>query len=343
MNPSLPAKGHIPFIVPTTGPRYPGGMQGPPRRARLAIRPLMPGRASAATVWPYGTLLGREQRKLSRRLLAIRRMLLILLWTLVAIPVQAVCILLPGRPKIVFARCYWSTFYRIMGLKVRVIGAATKAGGRPVVFASNHSSWLDIPVLGGRLEACFISKDDVARWPVVSTIAKLGRSVFISRSRNTTARERDAMQARLASGDNLVLFPEGTTSDGSRVLPFRSSFFAIADGAARPLVQPVSVVYDRLGYLPTGRAARPLFAWYGDMDIASHFWRIAQYRGLRATILLHPPMDPADFANRKALAQAVWATVADGAATLRQNRPPRPAPSASAAPASVDETAPAYA
>ncbi len=64
-----------------------------------------------------------------------------------------------------------------------------------------------------------------------------------------------------------------------------------------------------------------MFAWYGDMDLASHFWRFAQYRGLRVTVLLHPPLDPARFASRKALSQAVWRVVADGASTLRQNRP----------------------
>ena len=99
------------------------------------------------------------------------------------------------------------------------------------------------------------------------------------------------------------------------MLPFRSSFFAIAEGADPPLIQPVSVVYDRLGWLPTGRASRPVFAWYGDMDLASHFWRFAQHRGLRVTVLLHPPLDPSRFANRKALSHAVWQTVADGAAT----------------------------
>jgi lyso-ornithine lipid O-acyltransferase len=193
------------------------------------------------------------------------------------------------------------------------------------VFVSNHSSWLDIPVLGGKLETCFIAKDDVGRWPVISTVAKLGRTVFVSRQRISTARERDAINERLEEGDNLVLFPEGTTSDGSRVLPFRSSFFAVAEGEKPPLIQPVSVVYDRLAGLPTGRANRPLFAWYGDMDIASHFWRLAQHRGLRATVLLHGALDPASFPNRKALAAAVWSAVAEGAATLRQNRPAQPA------------------
>ena len=132
------------------------------------------------------------------------------------------------------------------------------------------------------------------------------------------------MVDRLAAGDNLILFPEGTTSDGSRVLPFRSAFFAIAEAPARPILQPISVVYDRLAGLPAGRACRPLFSWYGDMDIASHFWQLAQHKGLRGTVLLHTPLDPARFANRKELASAVWRACADGASTLRQNRPALP-------------------
>ncbi len=228
--------------------------------------------------------------------------------------------------------CTWAVFAWLIGIEVRVIGeiATWTASGRPIVYVSNHSSWIDIPVIGGVLEGCFVSKGDVAGWPLIGTIARLGRSVFVSRSRTSTGRERDAMRAKLRAGDNLILFPEGTSSDGSRVLPFRSSFFALAEvqpgerAEDLPLIQPVSVVYDRLGGLPAGRASRPIFAWYGDMDIASHFWRLTQHIGLRATVLLHTPMDPATFADRKALSQAVWQVVADGASTLRQNRPARP-------------------
>ena len=192
-----------------------------------------------------------------------------------------------------------------------------------MVYASNHSSWLDVLVLGGSLEACFIAKEEVSRWPVIRTVAWLGRTVFVSRRPRDTVRERDGMRARLAAGDNLLLFPEGTSNDGSRVLPFRSAFFSVCEGegAGRPMIQPVSVVYDQLGGLPIGRASRAIFAWYGDMDLASHYWRLAQHRGLRATILLHAPIDPAAYPSRKELSQAVWKAVADGAATLRQNRP----------------------
>ena len=160
---------------------------------------------------------------------------------------------------------------------------------------------------------------------MIGTIARLGRSVFVSRQRGSTARETGAMRATLASGGNLILFPEGTSSDGSRVLPFRSSFFALAQGeGVLPLIQPVSVVYDRLNGLPAGRSARPVFAWYGDMDIASHFWRMTQHLDMRVTVLLHAPLDPAAFPDRKSLSAAVWRTVADGASGLRQNRPVGP-------------------
>ncbi|MGP0000115.1 MAG: lysophospholipid acyltransferase family protein [Acetobacteraceae bacterium] len=296
--------------------------EGAVRPTRLSSsRPVLArqGMAPNADVLPT---IGGGLAALLRPLRVVRRACGVLLWTLPCMPVQAVCLMLPGHAKASFARFYWSVVCRLLGLRVRLIGAPPgTANGRRVVYVSNHSSWLDIPVLGGRLDACFVAKDEVGGWPFVGTIARLGRTVFISRQRHATGRERDAMQERLAAGDNLFLFPEGTTSDGSRVLPFRSAFFAIADGDDPPLIQPVSVVYDRLGGLPTGRASRPVFAWYGDMDLASHFWRFAQHRGLRVSILLQPPLDPARFASRKALSHAVWQAVADGAAVLRQNRP----------------------
>ncbi len=270
------------------------------------------------------------QGGLIRRARAIRRGASILLFTFPAIAIQAFLLLLPGRANAGFARLYWSTLSALLGIKTRTIGTqAQRLDGRPVVFASNHSSWVDVLILGGVLKACFIAKADVARWPIIGTIARLGRTVYVSRRATSTGRERDDMRGRLEAGDNLILFPEGTSSDGSRVLPFRSAFFSVVEdqpGLRRPLIQPVSIVYDQLSGLPMGRATRPVFAWYGDMDLASHFWRLAQYRGLRASVLLHTPIDPAHYASRKELSAAVWQTVAEGAATLRQNRPVRIAP-----------------
>jgi lyso-ornithine lipid O-acyltransferase len=290
----------------------------PRRRSPLRFRAGLPGGTFADV---FG------ERPQGGRLRAIRRTILLLLWTLVAIPVQAVLVWLPGRGKFRFPRFYHATLCRLMGLEVRVVGTAAtdgQPGGKPVLFLSNHSSWLDILVLGSVLEACFVSKGEVGTWPLVGTVAKLGRTVFVSRSRGATGREADEMRRRLNAGDSLVLFPEGTSNDGTRVLPFRSAFLATADAARQ--VQPVSLVYDRLGGLPACRRDRPLFAWYGDMEIGSHFWRLARRSGTRATVLLHEPFTPAALPDRKALAAEVGRIVSAGAAGLRQNRPTAPLP-----------------
>ena len=273
----------------------------------------------AAFDWPYGL---PRRSSLAGRIRVFRRLLLVLGWTLLSMPVQAFFLVLPGRPKVAFARRYWAVFTTILGVRVQTLGdMARPRDGRSVVFVSNHSSWVDIAVLGGRLEGCFVAKEDVSRWPVIRTIARLGRTVFVSRQRATTVRERDEMRARLAAGDGLILFPEGTTSDGARVLPFRTPFFAIAAHDPAPIIQPVSIVYDRLGGLPVGRVSRTAFSWFGDMDIAGHFAQFGQLRGMRVTVLLHPTLDPRDFPDRKALAAEVWRIVADSSARLRQNRP----------------------
>ena len=284
------------------------GALGSPRQVRgkpLRFAVALPGVASA-------DILG--ERPLGGRLRAVRRLVLVALWTLLAIPVQAVLLglsALPAaalaRPKVAFARFYWRALRRLFGLRVQVIGAP--AAGPGTLFLVNHSSWLDILVLGGALE------------------------VFVSRARGRTGAEAGEMQARLAAGDSLILFPEGTSSDGTRVLPFRSSLLAAAGAAAA--VQPVSVGYDRMGGLPTCRRDRPHFAWYGDMDIGRHAWRLARRPGGRATVLLHQPCAPGAFPDRKALAAAAQAMVAEGAAALRQHRSPAALALRPAAPVAV--------
>ena len=309
------------------GPRHP--------RRLLARRPAGPGEGGLPAVFLDIPPPSRRLRP-GRLLRLLRRCLLLLLWTLVAVPVQAVLIRLPGRAKVGFARAYWALCGRVLGFRVRMIGVPLYRGKRPVVFVANHSSWLDIVVLGGHLPGCFVSKASVARWPLVGAIARLGRTVFVSRSRQATGRERDEMRVRLAAGDNLILFPEGTSSDGARVLPFRSAFFSIAEGADPPVIQPVSVVYDRLAGLPVGHAARSVFSWYGGMALGPHFWRLGQMWGMRATILVHPPIDPARLPSRKELAGVCWRAVAEGASPfppILGSSPVAAAPEALAPPA----------
>jgi len=255
---------------------------------------------------------------------AVLRLSALLLWVLAAIPVQALFVgfgRLTGRWGAArkFGRLYHWLNCVILGISVRVVGEPLPhPPGRPVVFVSNHSSWLDVLVLGSVLEAAFVAKAEVGTWPLVRTIARLGRTVFVSRRRSATGREANEIAARLAQGASLILFPEGTTSDGARVLPFRSALFgAIDPNGPAVAVQPVSVVYDRLNGLPLSRKLRFHFAWYGDMDIGSHAVGIAAEPNGRASVLFHPPIDPRAVASRKALSDLTFAAVEAGAARLR--------------------------
>lgn len=237
-----------------------------------------------------------------------------------AAPVQAVLLALPGRGKETFARVYWRGVAWIIGLKLRVIGQI--APQRPVLFAANHWSWVDIVALGAVLPACFIAKGEVGQWPGIGLIAKLGRSVFVSRGRDTVAREQREIQDRLKAGDNILLFPEGTSSDGNRVLPFAAAFFSLAFGETAPWVQPVTIVYDELDGLPVRHADRAGIAWFGDMDLAPHAGQLLRRRSLRATIWLDEPIPPGTHTTRKGLSAALQARIETNAAALRQGRMP---------------------
>lgn len=278
----------------------------------LRFTPRLPGQ-----IW--NDVLG--DRPLGGRLRAFRRIFTAVLFTLLCIPIQAVLVQFSGPARNSFARFYHRSLCWIIGLRLRVIG--TPCQHPRTLYVSNHSSWLDILVLGATLDARFVSKAEVAAWPLIGWVAKLGRSIFVSRNRGRTGSEVQDLRARIEAGDSIILFPEGTTSDGARVLPFRSSFFSVADAAER--IQPLALVYDRLGGLPVGRRDRPLFAWYGDMETGSHAWKLLRRTGTRVTVVLDQSFTPDAVPDRKALAMRLGRSITETAATLRQNRdvPPR--------------------
>jgi lyso-ornithine lipid O-acyltransferase len=250
------------------------------------------------------------------------RLLLVLAWTLAAIPLQAMLLLLPGRPKERFARRYWRGLRGILNIQLSIHGEPTKH--RPAIFIVNHSSWLDIVVLGSVLPACFVAKGEIAHWPAFGLIARLGRTVFVSRAKSGIDRERKLILERLAAGDNIILFPEGTTSDGTRILRFQTSFLALAEAPSRPDIQLVTLVYDGINGLPMHRRDRPLISWYGDMTMAGHIPGIGRLRSLHATLVLDAAIPAGTYPDRKQLSAALQTRLAANAARLRQGRPVDP-------------------
>ncbi|MFV3129546.1 lysophospholipid acyltransferase family protein [Niveispirillum sp. KHB5.9] len=248
-------------------------------------------------------------------LLGLSRLTVYALFTLALIPVQIVLLRLsPQAGATRFPRFYHRVCCRILGLEVVVRGVP--ADGRSVLFIANHSSYLDIPVLGSVLPVSFIAKAEVSGWAGFGLLARLQRTVFVDRTaRHKADEQRDTIQGRLQSGDNLVLFPEGTSSDGNRTLPFKTALFAVASTriAERPLtVQPVSVTATHLDGIPLGHVWRQLYAWYGDMELPPHLWRAVRAGRLRVTVEFHPAQSLETAGSRKALAEICWQSVAGG-------------------------------
>lgn len=269
------------------------------------------------------------------------RLTVYLLWTLLLIPLQALAVARNWRLCRTLPAFYHGACARLIGLDVVVRGQ--RADG-PVLFVSNHSSYLDIIVLGSRIPGSFVAKSEVGSWPFFGLLARLQRTVFVERkARASVDKQRDDIGSRLDAGDSLILFPEGTSSDGNRTLPFKTALFAVAarriDG--RPLtVQPVSIAATRLDGIPMGFAFRPFYAWYGDMDLAPHLWQAFRLGGMTVEVEFHPPVTIDGFSSRKALAEHCHRVISDGVASAISGRPSVPAPAPEAtSPAPAPTTA----
>ena len=242
--------------------------------------------------------------------------------TLVSIPWQSSALRFGLRRRKTFPNRYHRFVARLFGIRLRVIGTPVQDQG--VLMVANHTSWLDIVVFSAAARLSFVAKAEVATWPFFSTLAKLQETVFVERNRRAqTGQARDQIRERLLAGDALVLFPEGTSSDGNRVLPFKSALMGAVEAtvgsdaqghAKHVLVQPVSTAYVGLHGMPMGRENRPLFAWYGDMDLVPHLWECLMTGPLDVVVEFHKPISIDTVGDRKRLAAIAEAVVRRGQA-----------------------------
>ena len=200
-----------------------------------------------------------------------------------------------------------------------VLGIGYQRVGRPMAgrgaVVANHTSWLDIFALNAADTVYFVAKSEVAAWPGIGWLARATGTLFIRRSRGEAANHRDLFHDRLVAGHRLVFFPEGTSTDGLRVLPFKSTLFEAffkGDMKATMHLQAVTVLYTD----PPGQT-RAHYGWWGDMEFGTHLLKIlATGRQGAVTVVYHPPLQVCDFADRKALADALTTVTR---ATLQQH------------------------
>ena len=224
----------------------------------------------------------------------------IALLALPGVPLQQLFLKLNLPAQATFPVLFHRYVSRVLGIRRHVIGAPAR--DRPLMLVANHVSWLDIIVLSAVMPVSFIAKSEVANWGVFGLFAKLQRSIFVDRERRTETRAvNESIAGRLRRGDVMILFAEGTTGDGVRILPFRSALLGAArdailqkpeDGGTDSYVwlQPVSLAYTGLSGLPASRYDRPHTAWYGDMTMPPHLRAILTGGALDATISFGAPI-----------------------------------------------------
>ncbi len=246
-------------------------------------------------------------------------------FTLPLMPVQAVLLKVSPKAARRFPNWYQKNVCRILGITLKIEGAVVE--DKPVLLVCNHTSWLDIPVLSALAPVSFVAKLEVGSWPFVSALARLQRSVFVDRTRRqATGDAATEIMNRLKQGDTIVLFAEGTSSDGNRVLPFKTSLFGAVSGqsmASNPgvVVQTAAVVYTHLRGVPLTRADRPRIGWYGDMEMTSHAWGVLKSGPITVTIKVGPPVPLSEFKDRKDLALRTEREVRSAVLGILRGRP----------------------
>jgi 1-acyl-sn-glycerol-3-phosphate acyltransferase len=245
--------------------------------------------------------------------------MLFLLANAVLIPAYASC-LGPARVWRRSIQILWCRIVcRLAGLRAHVVGTPHTAG--PTLYVSNHVSYLDIAVLSRQLEGVYVAKSEVAGWPLFGTIARLTGSIFVSRRSKDARVQREKVCAHLAKGGSLLLFPEGTSTDGTKVAPFKAALFDIAGIHDSGIsVQPISLVYTRaIDGTPLTGPHRKLYSWYGDMTLLPHLFRVLGLPGAEVELRYHSAVQPSQFASRKALARHCEEQVAAGVAIAQRN------------------------
>jgi 1-acyl-sn-glycerol-3-phosphate acyltransferase len=202
-----------------------------------------------------------------------------------------------------FTRTIMQQSFRIgaaaIGIRVKVVGQPADA--RPSIIVSNHFSYLDLFVLGSIVPVAFTPKREIRSWPVLGFMCRASGCLFIDRRTSQTLENKKHLEEALKAGDIISLFPEGTTNEGTQLLPFKSSFFSLALETGIP-VQPVSIFYTKFNGRAVTPADYPSIGWYGDALFFPHLVRFLKQESLDATLMFHAPVNPSQFASRKELA-----------------------------------------
>lgn len=226
---------------------------------------------------------------------------LLLVWILLMVPVRLLAGLFYSRASTVVPRYFHRGVRRLFNIDLELEGELCT--DEPTIYVCNHISYLDVFVLGSILPGSFIAKSEVAGWPLFGKLARLQNTLFFERNARRVRDQIQVMKDHLVHRGNLIFFPEGTSTPGDHVEPFRSSLLQAADGEAGVPIQPVTVAYVKYEQQMMTQAERDAYAWYLPMTFLPHFLNGLGLGKSTAKIIFHKPVMITDFESRKACAE----------------------------------------
>ena len=232
-------------------------------------------------------------------ILSFLRLIILIPWITIISFCQFIVFCFSKRFFFIFYKFLFLGIRKIFGIKLKVSGEQEK---KRVMFISNHISYLDIIILGSLVNAVFVAKSEIKNWPIINKLCLLGKTIFIEReNRRSVKKQASLIKENMENDLNVILFPEGTSSDGSKVLSFKSSLFGVVDHKelGRYKLQPISISYNKLDGLPLVKTHRPFLAWFGDMNLAPHFWQFLGLGTTEVNISFHKSEKFSVFLNRK--------------------------------------------
>ena len=239
-------------------------------------------------------------------ILIFLRLIIFLLLTVALLPFQFIIVFFIKNYAYIIPYFYHKICLRIFGIKIKTFGKVSI--NFPILIISNHASYLDIIILGSLFKTSFIAKKEISKWPLLGILAKLQNTIFIDRRVSSLKNQEKQIIKHLNEKKNLVIFPEGTSSDGNRVLPFKSSLFNIFEKNlnSKILVQTITIVYKKINGIPMNRIERKNITWHSNMDLIPNIFNVLKKLSIEVEIIFNDEFLPSKEYDRKKLALHCW-------------------------------------
>ena len=242
-------------------------------------------------------------------LLIIFRLIFFFTLTFILLPFQIVIILFFNKLVYIIPNFYHKLCCRILGIRIKKSGKISNS--KPTLFVSNHASYVDIIILSSLFQTSFVAKKEVSHWPFLGILAKLQNTIFIDRKIGSIAEQENLIIDHLKKNNNLIIFPEGTSSDGNQVLPFKSPLFNIFKNKTNPKIniQTITIIYKKENGIKLNRSTRRDITWHSNMELIPNMINLLKKMTIEIEVVFNKKFIPEASCNRKKLAFSCWKTI----------------------------------